>query len=578
MTTINNRVNSYNTSEVTPLERKVPLPASKPVNTTILEVNLPNESSNITSNNGTSSKELSFVDTTNSQTTNNLSLKDSTKQLENQVKQLVKNQNISPDNAKRIEEKVSNLTKFLNSSSLDNNEKINILNSKVNDLVVNLKVAGVNTNPLNNGLNDFMTSVTNQVAKNNNINLNVVSKQDHLLGIQSSSKNLSPKQKEVVNSLKETVQNTESLKAKNAGKMSQSQLILMSVRDELLRQSFERLNFRTEKPPEIIEKDLDTISNLVSSVDEMMAKSRDLPPNMLEGLSTMTKSISKAPIGEIDKSLQDFSNSLSNTNFKAPDTSSLNKLPDTKTFQDLNKQLVSLTQFTPTGVASGVKSVVDSYSKAMNSVEKMLPPILPFPVTMPIPLGYNDGSGNAFLLGSGSRLSQSGSGFQISAPSMLLQNGGTQVSANRTNIQLGNSLDYLSTGNLNIKTSDTSTDLTNATAQIDRTAGTSMIRADQATVNMTDGKIDLTNAGLYQGSDGSLKLSADSIWQENSDGHTGIKNFQALQTENDHKSNFSISGQNLDLKKSDTLVTADKMSFNLEKNKDTNSSQATFNW
>ncbi|MFN4149740.1 MAG: hypothetical protein ACK4IX_02270, partial [Candidatus Sericytochromatia bacterium] len=181
------------------------------------------------------------------------------------------------------------------------------------------------------------------------------------------------------------------------------------------------------------------------------------------------------------------------------------------------------------------------------------------------------------LLGSGSRLSQSGSGFQISAPSMLLQNGGTQVSANRTNIQLGNSLDYLSTGNLNIKTSDTSTDLTNATAQIDRTAGTSMIRADQATVNMTDGKIDLTNAGLYQGSDGSLKLSADSIWQENSDGHTGIKNFQALQTENDHKSNFSISGQNLDLKKSDTLVTADKMSFNLEKNKDTNSSQALLN-
>lgn len=574
MTTINNRVNNYNTSEIKPIDKKVSIPESKPVNKSISEYNIQKETSNIESNSGSSSKEISFVSSEVGNNQNNLSLKDSTKQLENQVKQLLKNQNISPDNAKRIEEKVSDISKYLNSTPLDNNEKVNKLNNKINDLFVSLKVSGVNTEPLNNGLNDMINSVTSKISKDNKIDLKLVSIQDHLLGIKNDSKSLNEKQKSVLESFSSTVQNTESLKAKSSGKIYQPDLILMSVRDELLRQSFERLNYKKEVPSNIVEKELDTISNLVSSVDQMMAKSRDLPPNMLSSLSDMTKAISEAPVGDLDKALQDFSNGLSNTNFKAPDTSALNNLPDTKTFQDLNKQLVSLTQNTPTGVADGVKSVVDSYSKAMNSIEKMLPPILPFPVTMPIPLGYNDGSGNSFYLGAGSKLSQSGSGFQINAPSMFLQNGGTQVSAGQTNFQLGNSLDYISTNTLNVKTSSTNTDVTNAKAQIDRTTGSSMITAEKATVNLTDGKIELTNAGLYQGSDGSLKIGADSFWQENSDGHTGIKNFQVLQSENDQKSNFNISGQNLDLKKADTLVTADKMSFDLEKNKDTGSSQA----
>lgn len=569
MTTINNRVNNYNTSEVKPLVRTSSISTNKTLDNKT-EVTSPNETYNITSGNGLSSKEISFVDSPSL----NLSIKDATKQLENQVNKIIQNQNLSPDDNKKLKERLSSLTNFLNSNTLDNNEQINNLNNKINDLVIQLKVSGINTNVLNNSLNDLITSITTQVSDKNKLNLSVISKKDNLLGIQNNSTNLTDKQKEIVNSLKNTVQNTESLKSKNSGKISQNDLILMSVRDELLRQSFERLNFRTEKPLEVIEKDLEIISNLVSSVDQMMSKSKDLPPNMLEGLSNMTKSISDAPIGDMDKALQNFSNTLSNTNFKVPDTNGLNKLPDTKTFQQLNKQLVSLTQYAPTGVADGVKSVIQSYSKAMNNVEKMLPPILPFPVTMPIPLGYNDGSGNSFLLGSGSKLSQSGSGFQINAPSMFLQNGSTQVSAGQTNVQLGNSLDYISTGNLNIKTNDTNTSLTNATAQIDRATGSSMIRADKAVVNMTDGKVELTNAGLYQGSDGSLKLGADSIWQENSNGHLGLKNFQAIQTENNKTSNFSISGEKLDLKKSDTLVTADKMSFNLEKNKETNSSQA----
>ncbi|MEK7432461.1 MAG: hypothetical protein AABZ74_04955, partial [Cyanobacteriota bacterium] len=560
-------------------------------------ISTPKEDLKIKSSLGSGNKSISFIENDNTFQDTKVSTKDSIKQLDNQIKNIITNQNIPPEKAKIINEKISDLSNFLNSNKLDNNEKVNQVNQKLSSILVSLKTSGVDTNKLNNHINQLISSVTNKVSQDGNLNLNIVSKNDNILGIESNSKNLTDKQKETISALKNTARETESIKAQSSGKISPSTLMLMSVRDELLRQSFERLSFprQQEKQPNIVENDLKIISNMVSSVDKMMEGSRDLPPNMLQGLSDMTKSISSAPLGQIDKALQVFSsnlgntksplgeidnslknlsNTLGNTNKKLPNAGQLNNLPDTKALNDLNKQLLSLTQNTPTGVADNVKSVVESYSKAMNAVESSLPPILPFPVKIKVPIGYNDGSGNGFMLGSGSTLSQSGSGFQINSPSMLLQNGSTQVSAGNTNIQLGNKLDYLSMGNLDVKSGGTDTKLTNATAQINRETGSSVIKADKAVVNMTDGKVDLTNAGLYQNTDGSMKLAADSILYDKGDTHVGMKNFQALQSENAQKSNLNISSTNLDLKKAGAVVTADKMSFDLEKNKETGASSA----
>lgn len=527
---------------------------------------------------GNSDNKIDFVENDATFKDNKISTKEALKQFDNQVQNILTKQNISPENAKVINEKISDLTSFLNTNKLDNNEKINQLKGKLNNSLVALKISGVDTTTLNNHITQLMFSVTEQVSKDSKLNLNLVNKQDHILGIENNSKNLTNSQKQTISALKDVTLSTESIKVQSSGQINKSTLILMSIRDELLRQSFERLNLsENEKEPNIVEKDLNIISNMVSSVDKMMAGTKTLPPNMLEGLSNLTKTISSAPLGDIDKALQDFSNSLANTNSKVASIGQLSNLPnspDTTGLKDLNKQLLSLTQYTPTGVGSNVQSVIGAYSNAMNTVESMLPPVLPFPVTMNVPLGYNDGAGNIFALSVGSQVSQNGTGFQINSPSLLLQSGGTQVLAGQTSIQLGNQLDYLSMGSLSINSNNTKTNLTNATMQINRVDGSSVIKADSAIVNTTNGKIELTNAGFYQNSDGSLKLSADSFWSQNGADHTGMKNFQINQSETTQKANFNISATSIDFKKTDMVLSANKISFDLEKDNITGSSQA----
>ncbi|MFN8674251.1 MAG: hypothetical protein U0457_19480 [Candidatus Sericytochromatia bacterium] len=568
------RLNSYN-----PVDTSVSI--KKPTNNTVItktsnepqpnqEVNrTAKEDLQIQASQKANSGAFNFVENDAILQTNKTSIKDSINQLEAQLK----TQPLTAENKKVISEKISDLSKFLNGNKIDNNEKINQVNNKINNILVSLKISGADTDKLNNHVNQLIFSVNDKVSKDNGLDLRVVSKQDHILGLESKNKNLTEAQREKLEALKNAYQTAESIKAQKPGNLDKAALVLLSVRDELIRQSFERTKFALpdNKQPNIVETDLKIISNMVSSVDNMLKGTREVPPNMLKGLSDMTKALSDAPVGQMDKALKDFGDALK-TDLKAPNAGQLNNLPNTKPLTDLNKQLTSLADNTPTGVADNVNSVMQNYTKAMNSVEKSLPPFLPFPVTIGIPLGYNDGSGNAFMLGSGSKLSQSGSGFQIQAPSMLMQNGDTQVLAGNTQIQLGNKLDYLSMGNLNVKTGGTDTNLTNATAQIDRDAGTSMIKADKAVVNMTDGKVDLTNAGLYQNADGSTNLKADSFWYEKGNDHVGIKNFNALQKEDAQKSIINISGNTLDVKKGDTLVTADKMSFNMEKDKVTGAS------
>jgi hypothetical protein len=575
MVDINNSLTIGTNFASQPIEKKLPsekITEVKKPETPVSKDVTPKEQSNLSTNVGKSNSTFSFVESTPQENpSTNTTSKEALAQINTQLQALTKNKGLPEQEIKVISEKLTNLANTIQKSDLSKPEAINKIGQELNNTIIALKMSGIKTEVLNPSLNQLMTSFTNEVASKNKLNLALVANDSNIMGLKVNQTKLTPEQDKAVGALKNTAMSLEQLKVQEPKKMTNSDLILMSVRDELLRMSFDRLNMRAEKPLEKpIETDLKIINNMVASVDKMLASTRNIPNNMLADLSNMTKALSSAPMGELDKSLKTLSDSLA----KPINAGAIKNAPDMSMLKDLNKQLIGLTENTPTGVASGVNTIIQSYSKAMNTVEKSLPPILPFPVTLPIPLGYDNGAVNKFLLAPGARISQAGTGFQINAPAMLMENGSTQVSAGNTQIQLGNGVDYLSMGSLKANTGSTQTDLTNATAKIDRTTGTSVIKADKAIVNMTDGKVELTNTGLYQNADGSLKLASDSLWYEKGDTHAGMKNFQALQSEKDGVANLNVSATNLDFKKADTVVTADKFTFDMTKNANDNTSQA----
>jgi hypothetical protein len=90
-------------------------------------------------------------------------------------------------------------------------------------------------------------------------------------------------------------------------KFTPETLLLMSLRDELLRRNLELITPKQAETPLFVnhpEEDLGIIKGAVEMVDGMLASSRDLPPDMLNDLSKLTEVISTAEPGKIADSVK----------------------------------------------------------------------------------------------------------------------------------------------------------------------------------------------------------------------------------------------------------------------------------
>lgn len=396
-------------------------------------------------------------------------------------------------------------------------------------------------------------------------------------------------------------------------KLDAETLLLFSLRDELLRRNLEILAPKGPETPLFVnhpEEDLGIIKGMVETVDGMLASTRELPPDMLNDLSRLTDVISKADPGQIAENVRKLRDQTSATTISdlgqpLKDLASQDNLDlpglqkgSSQVAEELNTQMQAaarqlteiaqqgqqivlpapITQLVdlafqgvqagPPNIGGGLSNLVDLYSRGMNGVESKLPRLW-FPVTLPVPLIYSKG-GDSFILPAGSQLSQDRrtGAYAIQAPGFYMQTGDTQVAANRASIQLGNGLDRLQLASLAVNEPDQQTRLQNVTAQINRNERSSLIQAQQVTVNNDSGQIQLDNARMIQTPE-AFQLATDRLLYQQRDNTLSGQNIGLWQSEKGGIEDFRGGGENLQFNNGQTLITADRMGFQMSNNENT---------
>jgi hypothetical protein len=404
-------------------------------------------------------------------------------------------------------------------------------------------------------------------------------------------------------------------------KLTPETVFLMSVRDELLRRQLEMITPPTaphQPQGTTVEQDLGIISNAVSMVDNMLASTRELPPDLLADMGRLAQTISDAPIGQIQESINrlrtdtgrdqllDAAGQLPKQAGQAPfDVPGLqqqmadlgrdlstpaNELGNTvsnslnqagQQLRDVANQgqqvavppmlndIVDLVSqgvgSGPPDMAGGMGKVIEAYSQGMGGVRNVLPPLL-FPITMPIPLAYNNGD-TTFVIPAGSRLSQDRrtGDYTIQGPGMYLQTGGTTVQAAQSSIQLGRNLDRLNMVSLDVNDGSTHTSLHNVTAEINRAQQSSVIRADKINVNSESGQVEVLNARITQNPD-QFHIGVDSFLSRSGDELIAMQNAHLTQTQSGDISNLQIGAEAIQYNKGDNAITADRFVFEMTEN------------
>lgn len=267
-------------------------------------------------------------------------------------------------------------------------------------------------------------------------------------------------------------------------------LLLMNLQDALSRHRLDMLALPTPATPAPeIESDLGIISHATAMINEALASTQNLPPELLSDLSnTVQNLVSAQPGGALE---------------------SLHQPPGLgERINPVAKALSAQANTPIPDLQSGFNTAMASYTQVVNAVEHSLPR-LPFPMTLPIPIAYNDGS-TAFVIPAGSQLRpQSNSGYQVQTPGFLALNDGTQIMGKNISLNLGEDFDGLKMDLLHVNTASDSTSLTGVEAGINRQEQSAIIAAESVRYQSESGQFFLENAQISQNPQGlNLKFSA----------------------------------------------------------------------
>lgn len=296
--------------------------------------------------------------------------------------------------------------------------------------------------------------------------------------------------------------------APRTGPNPKATLLLMNLQDALSRHRMDLMQFpeSTQPAPEI-ESDLGVIAHATAMIDEALSATQELPPELLQDLSnTVQELVSAQPGGALEslRQPQQMSESI-NTIARTLSAQATQDMPD---------------------IQGGFNHAMTSYTQVMNAVENSLPR-LPFPMTLPIPIAYNDGN-TAFVIPPGSQLRpQSNGGYQIQTPGFLALNDGTQIQGRDIRLNLSEDFDGLQMGELQVNTDSDSTYLSGVEAGINRQDQTAIIAAETVSYDSDSGQFLLQNAHIQQNPEG-IELAFSSL---NSNGnHLGATQIQQHNT------------------------------------------------
>ncbi|GIW22947.1 MAG: hypothetical protein KatS3mg068_1954 [Candidatus Sericytochromatia bacterium] len=477
---------------------------------------------------------------------------------------------------------------------------------KINDQLLAsirlLNISGIYNNEIKKISNDLFLCLLNKYNKDFGINLQPKVINGVVVGIESKE-NLSKENKKIlkeVNFLFNELESINNLKIP----LTYNSIALMGMKQALLKKSMDILSLpdsQNSPLPEVKFKDLEIIANTVKAIDEMLKPTREIPPNLLSDFQKVVDDMLKAPNGmesvlnqnltslksntkQISNPVKQIDNEIKNITNEAKKNlenigNEIKNNANTKDIQDLSSEITSTNSIikeiiknSPTNLSEEIGKIIDDYTNTMNGIESSLP-VLPFPITMPIPLSYNDGSGNSIIIPAGSTITSNSTGFTIDSPGLAMSSGGTLINATNGTIKIGkNDVDRLSFNSLAVSDSTSNSSFTGFDAIINRNNGTALIKADSAIIDFGSGNVNLNNAQLIRQENGNIKVNADSFLYQDSDGTSlGFEAFQLQQNTINNISTVNLSASNMNFSSGQEIITADNMSFNLIDDKNNNS-------
>lgn len=345
--------------------------------------------------------------------------------------------------------------------------------------------------------------------------------------------------------------------------LSKETLLLMSLRDELLRRQLEMARGLQSVHPQhqnpnagYIETELPLIGNALKMVDAALGSTRDLPPQLLGDLQNTVASLSQARPGE----------ALSN--LRAPDLN-LPALPDAPELParpqlpaEANRVAAWLAEQAATpapDLTEGFSEVMAGYSTVMDKVENTLPPLW-FPITLPIPLAYSDGN-TSFVVPAGTQLSQNRrtGDYTAQMPGFVVLTDGTTVMSKNLSLHLGPNLDGLKMDELFVNDGSTQTHLQGVNATLNRSQQSATIAAESVQIDSQNGTFLLQNAQVMAGPQG-FNGSFDSLDLPNG---SRFGQTQISQSTADGTSSLNASTQNMQLLQGSQQILAEQLQLQL---------------
>jgi len=339
--------------------------------------------------------------------------------------------------------------------------------------------------------------------------------------------------------------------------LTRDTLLLMSLRDELLRRQLELARGMVSRAPEhqnpsagYIEQELPLVAQTLQMVDMALADTRQLPPQLLGDLQSTVAAISQARPGEALQALKAPQFNLPGL----PDSPSLPSAPQLPSplslpaqpqlpaeINIIASQLANQAAQPVPDFAGGFEQILQDYTEVMDKVQGSLPRLW-FPITLPIPLAYSDGK-TSFIMPPGTQLSQNRQTGEYTAqmPGFLMLHDGTQVVSKNMSLHLGQNLDGLQMESLNIQSGNTQTQLQGVNASISRSQQSATIAAESVRIDSESGTFLLQNAQVITNPEG-FQASFDSL--QLPEGQT-MGQTQLSQTIQGDQSMFNASTQDL---------------------------------
>lgn len=327
-------------------------------------------------------------------------------------------------------------------------------------------------------------------------------------------------------------------------------LILMDLRDALMRRSIERVRaFPDGSPrPPAIQQEMDLTSGALATVNAMLATGAPITPDILGQLSTLSVNLGGAAAPSTPRAPEANAGAASrrpNTSFHAGNFAARARALSLSApgapsgvappLEGLQRAVLQALAALPTNVADSSSAFIASYSQAMSGVEDSLPPLPPFSFTLPRPLRLGD-----LTIPAGSTIGRGPQGgFVISTPALMLTAGGNTIVAGQSTVHLGNSLDGFTFEEISV---NEDARFSQATMGISRSEQRGFIRAQSAQFDLSSGEVHLQQAEI-EIAPGSTHIAAARFLLESPQQTVSMEDFRFAQTST---GDTALSGSNLE--------------------------------